>query len=184
MIAERLIYSCSKLATVRHWHATTLASELAVEDADEDELYAAMDWLVARQQQIENKLARKHLDEGAPVFYDVTSSYYEGRCCPIARFGHNRDGKKGRPIVVYGVMTDGEGRPVSVDVYAGNTGDPKTVPDQVEKLRKRFGLNRLVLVGDRGMLTQAQIEKIQDYPGIGWVSALRSGHRTLTLQEA
>lgn len=175
MIAERLIYGGSKLATVRHWHTTSLAGELGVEDADEDDLYEAMDWLLARKERIENKLARKHLGTGTTVFYDVTSSYYEGRCCPLARFGHSRDGKKGRPIVVYGVMTDREGRPVSVDVYPGNTGDPRTVSDQVDKLRDRFGLEKLVLVGDRGMLTQAQIEKLRSYPGIGWVSALRAG---------
>ena len=175
MIAERLIYGGSKLATVRHWHTTSLAGELGVEDADEDDLYEAMDWLLARKQKIENKLAKKHLGTGAAVFYDVTSSYYEGRCCPLARFGHSRDGKRGRPIVVYGVMTDREGRPVSVDVYPGNTGDPSTVVDQVEKLRNRFGLEKLVFVGDRGMLTQAQIDKVRSYPGIGWVSALRAG---------
>lgn len=175
MIAERLIYGGSKLATVRHWHTTSLAGELGIEDTDEDDLYEAMDWLLARKERIENKLARRHLGTGAAVFYDVTSSYYEGRCCPLARFGHSRDGKKGRPIIVYGVMTDREGRPVSVDVYPGNTGDPSTVVDQVEKLRNRFGLEKLVLVGDRGMLTQAQIEKLKSYPGIGWVSALRAG---------
>ncbi len=175
MIAERLIYGCSKLATVRHWHTSTLAEELGIEDADEDDLYEAMDWLLEKQKRIENKLARKHLTEDAAVFYDVSSSYFEGRCCPLARFGHNRDRKKGRTIVVYGVMTDGDGRPVSLDVYPGNTGDASTVVDQVEKLRNRFGLKRLVLVGDRGMLTQTQIEKIRSYPGIGWVSALRAG---------
>jgi transposase len=175
MIAERLIYGCSKLATVRHWHTTSLAGELGIEDADEDDLYEAMDWLLARKEKIENKLAKKHLGTGAAVFYDVTSSYYEGRCCPLARFGHSRDRKRGRPIVVYGVMTDRAGRPVSVDVYPGNTGDSTTVVDQVEKLRDRFGLEKLVLVGDRGMLTQAQIDKVRSYPGIGWVSALRAG---------
>ena len=108
------------------------------------------------------------------VLYDVTSSYYEGRCCPLARYGHDRDGKKGRPIIVYGLMTDGEGRPVAVEAYPGNTGDPSTVPEQAEKLRERFGLSRLVLVGDRGMLTQTQIEKLKAYPGLGWISALRS----------
>ena len=175
MITERLIYGCSKLATVRHWHTTTLAQELGVEDANEDELYEAMDWLLEKQNRIEEKLAKRHLHEGAAIFYDVTSSYYEGRTCPLAQFGHSRDGKKGRPIIVYGVMTDREGRPVAADVYPGNTGDPSTVADQVEKLRNRFGLEKLVLVGDRGMLTQTQIKKNRSYPGIGWVSALRAG---------
>jgi transposase len=174
MIAERLIHPCSKLATTRLWHMTTLAEELGVTDADEDDLYEAMDWLLARQQRIEKKLAARHLSEGSLVFYDVTSSYYEGRSCPLAHFGHDRDGKRGRPIIVYGLMTDGEGRPVTVEVYPGDTGDPSTVPDQAEKLRKRFGLNHLVLVGDRGMLTQTQIGKLKEYPGLGWISALRS----------
>jgi transposase len=174
MIAERLIYPCSKLATTRLWHMTTLAEELGVTDSDEEDLYEAMDWLLGRQQRIEKKLSVRHLSEGSLVLYDVTSSYYEGRCCPLARFGHDRDGKKGRPIIVYGLMTNGEGCPVAVEVYPGDTGDPSTVPDQADKLRKRFGLNHLVLVGDRGMLTQTQIEKLKEYSGLGWISALRS----------
>ena len=175
MITERLIRPCSKLATTRFWHTTTLADELNVSDADEDDLYDAMDWLLARQGQIEKKLAARHLLEGSLVLYDVTSSYYEGRTCPLARFGHNRDRKKGKLIIVYGLLTDEAGRPVAAEVYPGNTGDPSTVPDQVEKLRKRFGLCHIVLVGDRGMLTQMQIDKLKDYPGLGWISALRSG---------
>ena len=175
MITERLIRPCSKLATTRFWHTTTLADELNVSDADEDDLYDAMDWLLARQGQIEKKLAARHLLEGSLVLYDVTSSYYEGRTCPLARFGHNRDRKKGKLIIVYGLLTDEAGRPVAVEVYPGNTGDPSTVPDQVDKLRKRFGLCHIVLVGDRGMLTQTQIDKLKDYPGLGWISALRSG---------
>ncbi len=174
MIAERLIHPCSKLATTRVWHTTTLAEELSVEWADEDDLYEAMDWLLARQERIEKKLAERHLTDGAVVLYDVSSSYYEGRTCPLARFGHDRDGQKGLPIIVYGVLTDGEGRPVAVSVYAGNTGDQTTVPDQVEKLRQRFGLLRLVIVGDRGMLTQPQIDKLKAHPGLGWITALTS----------
>jgi len=174
MIAERLIHPCSKLATTRLWHMTTLSEELGVSDADEDDLYGAMDWLLGRQQRIEKKLAARHLSEGALVLYDVTSSYYEGRSCPLARFGHDRDGKKGRPIIVYGLMTSGDGCPVAVEVYPGDTGDPSTVSDQAEKLRKRFGLSHLVLVGDRGLLTQTQIDKLKAYSGLGWISALRS----------
>jgi transposase len=174
MIAERLIHPCSKLATTRHWHATTLAEELGVEDADEDELYGAMDWLLERKERIEKKLAGRHLADGAIVLYDVTSSYYEGRTCPWARHGHDRDGQKGLPIIVYGLMADSEGRPIAVEVYAGNTGDPKTVADQVHKLRERFGLSRVVMVGDRGMLTQPQIDKLKEHPGLGWITALRS----------
>lgn len=174
MIAGRLLFPCSKLATTRMWHTTTLAEELRVADADENELYAAMDWLLGRQDRIENKLAARHLSCGDAVFYDVTSSYYEGKTCKLARHGHNRDGKKGLPIIVYGMLTDKEGRPVAVDVYPGNTGDSTTVPDQVEKMKHRFGLDKLILVGDRGMLTQTQIDKLKGYPGIAWISALRS----------
>ena len=174
MVVERLMHPCSKLATTRLWHNTTLAEELGVSDANEDDLYEAMDWLLAKQEGIEEKLAARHLSEGALVLYDVTSSYYEGRSCPLARFGHDRDGKKGRPIIVYGLLTDGAGRPVAVEVYPGDTGDPSTVPDQAEKLRHRFGLSHLVLVGDRGMLTETQVEKLRAYPGLGWISALRS----------
>ncbi len=174
MIAERLLHPCSKLATTRLWHTTTLAEELGVADADEDDLYAAMDWLGARQDRIEQKLAARHLREGAVVLYDVSSSYYEGRTCPLARFGHDRDGHTGRPIIVYGVLTDGDGRPIAVSVYPGNTADPTTVRDQVDLLRTRFGLVRLVLVGDRGMLTQPQIDRLKTAPGLGWITALTS----------
>jgi hypothetical protein len=174
MIAERLLHPCSKLATTRLWHTTTLAEELGVADADEDDLYAAMDWLLARQDRIEQKLAARHLTDGAVVLYDVSSSYYEGRTCPLARFGHDRDGHTGRPIIVYGVLTDRDGRPVAVSVYPGNTADPTTVRDQVDLLRTRFGLVRLVLVGDRGMLTQPQIDMLKTAPGLGWITALTS----------
>ena len=174
MITERLIHPCSKLATTRLWHTTTLATELAVTDAIVDELYDAMDWLLQRQARIEKKLAANHLAENSLVLYDISSSYYEGRSCPLAQFGHNRDNKKGRPIIVYGVLTDGDGRPVSIDVYPGNTADPTTVTDQVDKVRNRFKLSQIVLVGDRGLLPQTQIDKLKDYPGIGWISALKS----------
>ncbi len=174
MVIERLVHPASKLATTRLWHTTTLAEELALGDADEDELYGAMDWLVERQTRIEKKLAARHLREGAQVLYDVTSSYYEGHTCALMQFGHNRDGKRGKPIVVYGVLTDVEGRPIALEVYPGNTGDPSTVPAQVEKLRHRFGLEQVVLVGDRGMLTKIQIAHLERHPGLGWISALRS----------
>jgi transposase len=174
MIAERLIHPCSKLATTREWHTTTLAEELQVQDANEDDLYAAMDWLLGRKQRIEKKLAQRHLSDGCTVLYDVSSSYYEGRTCPLARFGHDRDGQKGLPIIVYGVLTDAEGRPIAIEIYPGNTGDPTTVADQVGKLRKQFGLSRVVVVGDRGMLTQPQIERIKRHPEMGWITALTS----------
>jgi hypothetical protein len=172
MIAQRLLDPCSKLATTRNWHTTTLAEDLSVQEANADDLYNALDWLLARQGRIEKKLAKRHLEDGAVVLFDVSSSSYHGKKCPLARRGYNRDGKK-LPSIVYGVLTDRQGRPIAVDVYPGNTGDPSTVPDQVEKLRKRFGLKRVLLVGDRGMLTQTQIEHVREYPGLGWISALR-----------
>jgi transposase len=174
MIVQRLLDPCSKLATTRQWHSTTLAEELGVSEATEDELYQAMDWLFERQPRIEKKLAARHLHEGSLVLYDVSSSYYEGQRCPLAQYGHDRDGQKGLPIIVYGLMTDGEGRPVAVEVYRGNTGDPTTVVDQVNKLRERFHLSRVVLVGDRGMLTQPQIDRLKAHPEMGWITALTS----------
>jgi transposase len=174
MIVQRLIAPCSKLATTRRWHSTTLADELGVAEATENDLYEAMDWLLERQERIEKKLAARHLSEGGLVLYDVSSSFYEGRTCPLAQFGHDRDGKNGLPIIVYGVMTNGEGCPVAVSVYAGNTGDPSTVADQIKQLREKFGLQRVVMVGDRGMLTQPQIDKLKQLPGLGWITALTS----------
>ena len=173
MIAQRILDPGSKLATTRLWKNSTLGERLNVAEAEVDELYLAMDWLLSRQTRIENKLAKRHLQNGNLVHYDVSSSSYTGATCVLARFGHNRDGRK-LPCIVYGVMTDDEGRPISVDVYPGNTGDPTTVPDQMEKLKTRFGLERIVAVGDRGMLTQAQIDKLRERPGIGWISALRA----------
>src|SRR6516165_10140180 len=175
MLVERLLDPASKLATTRLWHNSTLAEELSVEDAQEDELYQALDWLLARQAQIEKKLAERHLHEGSEVLYDISSSYYEDRCCSLVHYGHNRDGKRDRPIIVYGVLTNTEGRPVSVEVHPGNTGDATTVPGQVKKLRERFGLSRVVLVGDRGMLTEKQIAQLKQHPELGWISALKAG---------
>lgn len=174
LIAQRVLFPCSKLATTRHWHTTTLAEELGVADAGSKELYAAMDWLLRRQGHIEKKLASRHFAEGGVVLYDVSSSYYQGHSCPLAQHGYGRDGKKGKPGIVYGVLTDAQGRPVALDVYAGNTADPSTVADQVQKLRRRFDLTRVILVGDRGMLTQARIDTLAEHPGLGWISALRS----------
>ena len=173
VIVQRILYPSSKLAATRLWRKTTLADELGVADADVNEVYQALDWLFARQSRIENKLAQRHLADGDRALYDVSSSSYTGRTCLLARFGHNRDGKK-LPCIAFGVMTDVEGRPVSVDVYPGNTGDPSTMPDQMDKLKRRFGLERVVMVGDRGMLTQARINTLRQRPGLGWLSALRS----------
>jgi transposase len=174
MIGERILHSCSKLATTRLWHSTTLAEELGVGEATEDDLYRAMDWLWERKRRIEKRLAERHLKEGGLVLYDVSSSYYEGRTCPLAYYGHDRDGQKGLPIIVYGLLTDSEGAPVAVETYRGNTGDPTTVADQVNKLRAEFHLSRVVLVGDRGMLTEPKIEKLKEQPGMGWITALTS----------
>lgn len=183
MIAQRVLDPGSKLATTRLWKNSTLGERLHVADAEVDELYDAMDWLLRRQKRVENKLAKRHLQNDKLVHYDVSSSSYTGATCVLARFGHNRDGRKDLPSIVYGVMTDDEGRPISVDVYPGNTADPTTVPDQVEKLKTRFGLDRIVAVGDRGMLTQTQIDKLRERPGLGWISALRaSGIRNLIAQ--
>jgi transposase len=174
LIVARLLFPCSKLATPRHRRTTTLADELGVADATVEELYRALDWLGRRQATVQAQLARRHLPRGGLVLYDVSSSFYHGRTCPLARYGHDRDGKKGLPIIVYGLLADAVGRPVALEVFPGNTADPATVPAQVDTLRQRFGCDRIVLVGDRGMLTQTQIEHVRQYPGLGWISALRS----------
>lgn len=173
MIAERLIHPGSKLATARTWHHSSLADELGVVDAGVEELYSALDWLLTRQPRIEAKLAKRHLEQGALVLYDTSTSFYTGRTCPLARFGHDRD-DSGFPVIVYGVLTSGLGCPVGVEVYPGNTGDPTTVADQVDKVKTRFSLSSVVVAGDRGMLTQAQIDKLKEREGVGWISCLRS----------
>ncbi len=178
MIAARVIAPLSKLGLVRalrsHSASSSLAEALQVGDADEDELYASMDWLLARQPKIETALAARHLAEGTLVLYDVSSTYFEGRHCPIARIGHSRDGRFDRPQIVFGLLTNGEGCPVATEVFDGNTGDPSTVASQVSKLRERFGLQRVVLVGDRGMITSARIEQdLRPVQGMEWITALR-----------
>jgi len=185
MIAERLLHPASKLGTTRLWKSSTLAEELGVEDAEPEELYGALDWLLGRQMRIEGKLAERHLSEGGLALYDTSNSLYEGTKCVLAHLGHDKDGRRGATIIGYGVMTDLEGRPVAMEVYPGNTSDPATVPDQVIKLRMRFGLENVVVVGDRGMLTSAKIDYVKQYPGIGWISALRTeGIRKLVDGEA
>jgi transposase len=174
MIAQRIVRPGSKLESAALFADTTLAADFNVSGVDEDALYAAMDWLVERQSFIEKKLAKRHLSEGAMVFYDVSSSSYHGTHCPLALRGKNRDGLK-LPSIVYGLLTDSDGRPVALRVYPGNTGDPATVPDQMEAMRKDFGVGRFVIVGDRGMLTQPQITKLKEQEGCGWISCLRSG---------
>lgn len=175
MVMARIIEPSSKLATTRWWHTTTLPDILGVADADEDDLYAALDWLITRQQHIEKKLAARHLHTGGFVLYDLSSSYFEGTTCPLAALGYNRDGKRGKLQVNYGLLTDPRGCPVAVSVFEGNTGDPKTVMPQVEKLQKTFAIEQLVLVGDRGMISQKQIHELKQREGIDWITALRTG---------
>lgn len=179
MIAARLISPASKLATTRALSAQTLESSLgeltSCEDADENECYAAMDWLLQRQAAIEDALAKRHFSDGALVLYDVTSTYFEGRTCSLAKLGHSRDGKKDKLQIVIGLLTNSEGCPVAVEVFEGNTGDPTTLAPQVTKLRERFGLKRLVLIGDRGMITDARIRKdLGGLEGLDWITALRA----------
>jgi len=173
MICARLIAPGSKLATTRRWNQSTLADTLGVAEASEDELYGAMDWLLRRQERIEAGLAKRHLAPDSLVLYDLTSTYMEGRHCPLAKYGHSRDGRPGTLQVEYGLVTDEGGRPVAVEVVPGNIADPATVPATVEKLQGRFGLTDVVLVGDRGMLTSARIEGLRAQ-GLGWISSLRA----------
>ncbi len=175
MVAARILEPDSKLATTRWWHTTTLPADLGVTDADEDALYEAMDWLLERQARIEQKLAARHLRAGGFVLYDLTSSYFEGTTCPLAAFGHNRDGKRGKLQVNYGLLTDARGCPVAVSVFAGNTGDPPTLVPAVQRVRERFGIEQLVVVGDRGMISQTQITALQTLDGVDWITALKTG---------
>src|SRR5712692_724107 len=175
MVMARIIEPTSKLATTRWWHTTTLPELFGVADADEDDLYAALDWLITRQAHIEKKLAARHLHKGGFVLYDVSSSYFEGTTCPLAALGYNRDGKRGKLQVNYGLLTDPRGCPVAVSVFEGNTGDPKTLMPQVEKLQKTFAIEQLILVGDRGMISQKQITELKQREGIDWITALRTG---------
>ena len=179
MIVGRILSPGSKLATARLLHAdgatSTLGDELELGGVDAEALYAAMDWLLKRQGKIEQGLAKRHLTNGTLVLYDVSSSYLEGRHCPLGRIGHSRDGKKGTLQIVYGLLCNADGCPVAVEVYEGNTGDPTTLADQIEKVRVRFGLERVVFVGDRGLLTSARInEELRPVAGLDWISALRT----------
>jgi transposase len=185
MVAARILSPDSKLATTRWWHTTTLAEQFGVEGADEDDLYAAMDWLLARQDRIQNKLAQRHLSEGGLAMYDLSSSYFEGSCCTLGRIGHNRDGKKNKLQVNYGLLTHRGGCPVAVSVYPGNTNDAKTLMPQIEQLRKEFGFERLVLVGDRGMISHKAIGELRELEGLSWITALKNSQiRSLVEGEA
>jgi Transposase DDE domain len=174
MIVQRLLGPGSKLAMSRAFSQSTLASELGVEGADEDELYDALDWLLARQEGIERRLARRHLREGTLVLYDVSSSYFEGNSCPLARLGYSRDGRRGTPQIVYGLPCDRRGRPVCVEVFEGSLHDDKTLPSQVAKLRERFGLTSVIVVSDRGMVTKANLERLRESDGAAWITALKA----------
>jgi len=174
MLVARVLQPASKLATTRLWGSTSLARTLAVEDATEDELYAAMDWLVERQEAIEQRLAKRHLEPGGLVLYDLSSTYLEGEHCPLAKRGYSRDGKPGVPQIEFGLLTNAEGEPVAIEVFPGNTADPATFQAQVNKVKDRFRVADVVWVGDRGMVTGAQVRQLQEVAGLSWVTALRA----------
>jgi transposase len=174
MIVQRVIAPGSKLTMSRAFEQSTLAAELSVEGADEDELYEAMDWLLERQERIERRLARRHLEEGTLVLYDVSSSYFEGRSCPLAQLGYSRDGKRGTAQIVYGLVCAPDGCPVAVEVFEGSLHDDKTLPGQIEKLKQRFGLRSVIVVSDRGMVTSANLELLRETEGVSWITALRA----------
>jgi transposase len=174
MVASRIVAPHTKLATTRWWHTTTLAQDFGVADANEDDLYAAMDWLLARQGAIQKKLAARHLSAGGLVLYDLSSSYFEGSTCPLAKIGYSRDGRHGMLQVNYGLLTDARGCPVAVSVHEGNVADSLTLMPQVQRLRADFGVEQLVMVGDRGMISNKAIAEMRDSDGIGWITALKS----------
>src|SRR5450755_1536747 len=174
MIVGRVIGPGSKLGMVRALGQSTLAEELHVVGADEDDLYAAMDWLLERQSQVEDRLAARHLADGEMVLYDVSSSYFEGRTCPLGKRGYSRDGKPGLPQIIYGLLCDTDGRPVAIEVFTGELHDDKTLPAQIVKSKDRFGLSRVVVVADRGMVTKANIEQLATTDGVEWITALKA----------
>jgi transposase len=179
IIVNRILEPASKLATARALRPetchSTLGEELALKQADEDDLYEAMDWILPRQAAVEAELAKRHLSEGTLVLYDVTSSYFEGHSCPLAQYGHSRDERSNNPQIVFGLLCASNGCPVAVEVFEGNTADPKTLAKQLTKLRDRFHISRLVLIGDRGMLTQKRIEEeLRSIDGLDWITALRA----------
>ena len=183
MVASRIVCPATKLATTRLWHTSTLAQEFGVTHASEDDLYAAMDWLLVGQDRIQKKLAARHLKEDSLVLYDLSSSYFEGSHCPLARLGYSRDGKRGTLQVNYGLLTDERGCPVAISVHAGNTSDSTTFMPQVTRLREEFGIKRMVMVGDRGMISQKAIDAMSTDADVAWITALRSSSiRTLVAQ--
>jgi len=174
LVVARVVRPASKLATIRWWAQTTLAEDLGVAEASTDDVYAAMDWLVERQGQVEAALAGRHLEPGGRVLYDLSSSWVEGRHCELAARGYWRDGKAGCDQIEYGLTCDPQGRPVAVEVFAGNTADPTAFVSAAQAVRDRFGLNDVVLVGDRGMITSARIEALREVGGLGWITSLRA----------
>jgi hypothetical protein len=174
LIVSRVARPASKLSTISWWGDTTLGGDLGVAEASTDEVYAAMDWLLARQEDIEGQLARRHLAAGGMALFDLSSSWVEGRCCELAAFGHSRDGRRGKQQIEYGLLTARDGCPVAVRVFAGNTGDPKTFTEAVRVVREKFHLTEAVMVGDRGMITSARITALQEIPGMAWLTCLRA----------
>ena len=174
MVAARIVAPHTKLATTRWWHTTTLAEDCGVAACDENDLYAAMDWLLARQDKIQKKLAARHLSPGGLVLYDLSSSYFEGSTCPLAKLGYNRDGRRGLLQVNYGLLTDARGCPVAVSVHEGNVADSETLLPQVQQLREDFGIAQLVMVGDRGLIGQKAIDELRATDGIQWITALKN----------
>jgi transposase len=174
LILARVVRPASKVATRRWWTDTTLAVDLGVADASRDEVYAALDWLAGQQHHVETQLAHRHLHDGGLAYYDLSSSWMTGTCCPLAARGYSRDGKRGLPQIEYGLLTDDAGRPVAVHVFAGNTADPAAFVHTVTVVRERFGLGRLVMVGDRGMITSARIDALRQHTDLGWLTCLRA----------
>ena len=183
MVAARIVAPHTKLATTRWWHSTTLAEDFGVAACDENDLYAAMDWLLARQVKIEKKLAARHLAAGGLVLYDLSSSYFEGSSCPLARLGYSRDGKRGLLQVNYGLLTDARGCPVAVSVHEGNVADSETLLPQLRQLRTDFGVEQLVMVGDRGMISHKAIGELRQSDGIAWITALKSASIRALLEQ-
>jgi transposase len=184
MVASRILCPATKLATTRLWHTSTLAEDFGVAGATEDDLYAAMDWLLVGQDRIQKKLAARHLQEDSLVLYDLSSSYFEGSHCPLAKLGYSRDGKRGTLQVNYGLLTDERGCPVAISVHEGNTSDSTTFMPQVKRLREQFGVRRMVMVGDRGMISQKAIDEMSEDADVSWITALRSSSiRTLVEQK-
>ena len=173
LVISRVIRPGSKLSTASWWQDVTLGADLGVAGASTDDIYAAMDWLAARQDDIERQLARRHLREGGIAMFDLSSSWVEGTHCELAAFGYSRDGKRGKAQIEYGLLTDKDGRPVAVRVFPGNTGDPKTFPEAVDAVRGTFGLRQMIMVGDRGMITSARIKDLRKLEGMAWITCLR-----------